>query len=281
MGKLHIVSDLHLCHAPCAPLEVLGDILILAGDIVDSQENECYARLENVIVNYILRDLPCILIPGNHEFYGLEYTDALNMMTTKLKKMGITVLYNEVFEYQDMIIFGATLWTNFELYDTQDLSMVFAQRYLADYKNIRFCTEQNEVRMLEPKDTLDLHNQTTTSMRFRLMEITKKKIIIVTHHAPHRKSIHRKFKKNRINAAFISDLSELINEISPSLWIHGHCHQSFDYVVGTTRIIANPRGYAADGKSENLDFKVDCVVNTSDVIEPVIDDLDTSSSGSF
>jgi len=27
------------------------------------------------------------------------------------------------------------------------------------------------------------------------------------------------------------------------LWIHGHTHESFDYMVGDTRIVCNPRGY--------------------------------------
>jgi hypothetical protein len=27
------------------------------------------------------------------------------------------------------------------------------------------------------------------------------------------------------------------------LWTHGHTHHPFDYIVGETRVICNPRGY--------------------------------------
>ena len=27
------------------------------------------------------------------------------------------------------------------------------------------------------------------------------------------------------------------------LWTHGHTHEDFDYMIGSTRIICNPRGY--------------------------------------
>lgn len=30
---------------------------------------------------------------------------------------------------------------------------------------------------------------------------------------------------------------------APDLWLHGHVHDSFDYNVGRTRVIANPAGY--------------------------------------
>jgi Icc-related predicted phosphoesterase len=41
-----------------------------------------------------------------------------------------------------------------------------------------------------------------------------------------------------------SDMDELILEHQPCLWIHGHTHESFDYEIGKTRVICNPRGYA-------------------------------------
>ena len=27
------------------------------------------------------------------------------------------------------------------------------------------------------------------------------------------------------------------------LWTHGHTHHEFDYMVGSTRVVCNPRGY--------------------------------------
>jgi hypothetical protein len=40
---------------------------------------------------------------------------------------------------------------------------------------------------------------------------------------------------------------------SVSLWIHGHTHESFDYVVNSTRVVCNPRGYAPMELNEAFD----------------------------
>ena len=50
--------------------------------------------------------------------------------------------------------------------------------------------------------------------------------------------------ETQMNGGFYSDLSEFILD-NPQivLWTHGHVHQFFDYMIGTTRIVCNPRGY--------------------------------------
>jgi hypothetical protein len=46
------------------------------------------------------------------------------------------------------------------------------------------------------------------------------------------------------NGAYSSDLSEFIlDHPQIKLWTHGHTHDVFDYMIGDTRILCNPRGY--------------------------------------
>jgi len=48
-----------------------------------------------------------------------------------------------------------------------------------------------------------------------------------------------------VNGAYSSDLSEFIlDRPQIKVWTHGHTHDTFDYMVGTTRVLCNPRGYA-------------------------------------
>lgn len=60
-----------------------------------------------------------------------------------------------------------------------------------------------------------------------------------------------------LNAAFASDLSELLNKAD--VWLHGHVHDSFAYEVGRCSVIANPRGYARNanhaGSVDQLEFE--------------------------
>ncbi len=55
----------------------------------------------------------------------------------------------------------------------------------------------------------------------------------------------------------MSDLSEVIARGRPALWVHGHVHDAFDYGVGATRVLANPKGYGPKrigGSPENAAF---------------------------
>jgi hypothetical protein len=48
------------------------------------------------------------------------------------------------------------------------------------------------------------------------------------HDLPHAGSIPERFKGDLLNAAYASDLIELIDAERPALWAHGHAHESFD-----------------------------------------------------
>ena len=85
--------------------------------------------------------------------------------------------------------------------------------------------------------------------------------LLVTQFAPSKRSIHERFAGSPINACFISDLEPQISRWQPCLWLHGHTHDSFDYRIARTRIVANPRGYAPNGLRENERFDVALVVS--------------------
>ena len=73
----------------------------------------------------------------------------------------------------------------------------------------------------------------------------------MTHHAPHQGSIHTRFDRASINPAYVSDQTAMIEHFRPSLWVHGHVHNSFDYRVGDTRIVSNPHGYGRENPKFN------------------------------
>jgi Icc-related predicted phosphoesterase len=71
------------------------------------------------------------------------------------------------------------------------------------------------------------------------------KVVVVGHHAPSNQSIKPKYRDDAImNGAYSSDLSEFIlDHPKIKFWIHGHTHDVFDYMIGPTRVLCNPRGY--------------------------------------
>ena len=71
------------------------------------------------------------------------------------------------------------------------------------------------------------------------------KYVVVGHHAPCKASTHPKYiDDTMMNGAYSSDLSDFIlDRPCIKLWVHGHMHDTFDYMVGSTRVVCNPRGY--------------------------------------
>jgi Icc-related predicted phosphoesterase len=68
--------------------------------------------------------------------------------------------------------------------------------------------------------------------------------VVVTHHAPHPDCLPASLGRAWMAGILASDLSRLIEETNPNLWIHGHTHNQRDFITPNgTRILCNPAGY--------------------------------------
>lgn len=69
--------------------------------------------------------------------------------------------------------------------------------------------------------------------------------IAITHHMPHPASIHRKYQDADNHAFYNPRAKHIVESGQYKLWIHGHTHESCDYVVPgkLTRVLCNPYGY--------------------------------------
>jgi hypothetical protein len=68
--------------------------------------------------------------------------------------------------------------------------------------------------------------------------------IVVGHHCPSELSVAACYKGDLLNGAFRSSLDDFIEQ-RPQIkfWFHGHTHHNFNYWIGETRVVCNPRGY--------------------------------------
>jgi Icc-related predicted phosphoesterase len=109
-----------------------------------------------------------------------------------------------------------------------------------------------------PLEAALLHQRSKTYIAETLaVPFTAGPTVVVSHHAVHWDSVHPRFRSDPLTGAFVSDLSTLIETYRPTLWVHGHVHNSSDYRIGgATRVICNPHGYA----DENPDFDGTMVV---------------------
>ena len=143
-------------------------------------------------------------------------------------------------------------WSDF--LNGNPMSYLQCDQAINDYRLIRAGDGKHRFK---PQIAHSLHNIS----KVFLQENVKEGDVVVTHMAPSLLSIHEKYKNDmNINGSYASDLSELILDTKPELWFHGHMHTSFDYTIGNTRILCNPRGYV--GEELNSEFEPNALTYT-------------------
>ena len=244
MMQINFISDLHLEFGPLEIEPEAGDVLVLAGDIDIKGRvdwiNDIAGRFNHVI--YVL---------GNHEFYN-GAMDSIYRKTREGLVDNVHLLENESITIDGVTFHGATLWSDF--LNGNPMSYLQCDQAMNDYRLIRAGDGKHRFK---PQIAHSLHNIS----KVFLQENVKEGDIVVTHMAPSLLSIHEKYKNDmNINGSYASDLSELILDTKPELWFHGHVHTSFDYTVGNTRILCNPRGYV--GEELNSEFEPNALTYT-------------------
>jgi len=106
--------------------------------------------------------------------------------------------------------------------------------------------------LFRPEHARAMHLEQVCWIRERLTDEFNGPTILVTHHLPHPRSIHRKYRGSALNPAFASDLSHFMGP-PIALWVHGHTHESCDYVEEGTRVVCNPRGYGPSELNATFD----------------------------
>lgn len=256
--KLWIMSDVH---NEFTPLHLTkphqgADMLVLAGDI------DVGTRALDWI-NAAGLGMPVIYIPGNHEFYGKKIFKTMGSLVTEADGTAIHCLNDSRLEWRGVRFLCATLWTDFDLYEptiSRARAMDAAGYGMMDYRRIVWDVENDRpgagYHRFQPRNALELHQRARKFLEDRLREPFAGKTVVVTHMAPSMRSIPEQFAESTLNPAYASHLDALIIATKPALWIHGHTHTSFDYMIGETRVVCNPRGYVPDEPNPAFDPKL-------------------------
>ena len=156
------------------------------------------------------------------------------------------------------VLFGATMWTNMKNRDP--FVLITAKRGMNDFCGcILKATDVNAMRRYTPEDSVLEFEKTQEVLKDALKQHPDKNFLVMTHHTPSYLSIHPKYGDDLLNYAYTTDLSNLILD-NPRIkhYVHGHTHDSFDYMIGDCRIMCNPRGYTNNPKvlPENRAFDI-------------------------
>jgi len=226
-----VLSDLHCEWYPTTYAKLLKrlaipsvDGVIIAGDLGSVKYLEPAIREACTLWKKV------IFVSGNHEYYhiGKNIDTVLDKLDTELKNFHW--LQNKVIKLGNTWIFGTTLW------------------FKDDPLNPMYYNHMNDFRVI-PNLEKWVYKENTLAQDALTLFLTRQKrekvdnVVVVTHHAPSTKSIGVYYENSTINRFFVCDMEQLIGDVQPDFWIHGHMHGAFNYMLGDTEVICNPRGY--------------------------------------
>ena len=241
--RIHVMSDLHLEFSDFTPPVVERDVVILAGDI----------DVGDKAIGWAIKHFaptPVIYVLGNHEYYGKAFPRLREAMRRRCEGTNVHLLDDASVEIGGVVFLGATLWTDFELFGDPRLAGDLATRTMTDFRKIRISPEFRRLRSI---DTVVFNHRSRRWLSSALAEHAAERVVVVTHHAPSARSIPLRYTEDPLSAAYASHLDHLVLSGGPRLWVHGHIHDSMDYMIGATRVLCNPRGYMPQEPNNSFD----------------------------
>jgi len=283
--KIKLVSDLHLEFTDIHITNNDGaDVLILGGDIMIAEDLHDHPEYTNTADQRAIasgtglgrrqqsaqryRDFlkrcsfqfpHVIYIAGNHEFYNGKIYAGIDYLREECAKYpNIYFLECDTKIIDDIVFVGGTLWTDMNKGDPLTLHAV--RDMMNDFRIIR--DDRKGYTSFKPATAAEIHMRTKEYFRIVLDEHKDKKCVVVGHHSPSHQSVHPQYAHETLmNGAYHSDLSEFIlDRPQIKLWTHGHTHHFFDYMIGDTRVVCNPRGYESYSGKEHTGWNPDLII---------------------
>jgi len=259
--KIYVTSDIHLEFGDCfIKNEDNVDVLILAGDIMIAQDlhdhpedsiNPLVPLGSRQVAAQRFRDFlkrcsfqfpHVIYVAGNHEFYHGKWPIGIQYLRNECERFpNVYFMENDCRTIDDVTFVGCTLWTDMNKGDPLTLHAV--KDMMNDFRVIR--NSDLGFTTLRPSHISLAHRRSAQYIEHVVKQNPDRKHVVVGHHCPSFQSIHPRYAGDHImNGAFASDLSQImLDNPQIKLWTHGHTHEDFDYVIGDTRVVCNPRGY--------------------------------------
>lgn len=263
-------SDIHLefgdYHVRPLP-DDKDTVLVLAGDI--GIVHKC-SQLEGLYGPFLERCSKqfkhVVLIMGNHEHYHgsiIRTQEKLQSEIDRRDLLNVHLLNNYSVIIDNVSFICATLWTDCEQGSPH---ATYMWNSMADAKLIRTGHSDNpHMRKFISEDTIKEHIKSKQYIT-EAVEWSKNqglKTVVVVHHGVTHQSIPDEFRGDGLNMFFVSEMTLDLMDMDPDLVIHGHIHQTLDYLLDNTkqicqtRVVCNPRGYVGH---ENTGFNDSLII---------------------
>ena len=257
--RIQYVSDLHLEFPQNRqwltkhPLEVTGDILLVAGDTayldLPDSKSDTYSAYQ--FWDWASKNYSQVIVSfGNHDFYG--YYDLATMSNGFRKEIrhNVHAYYNSVVHLDGIDIIVSTLWSKIKPYDA-----FLTEKNVSDFYRIKY----NGHRLTADDFNLE-HERCLAFIQQAISESDAEKIIVVTHHVPTQLCTAAEFIESPINGAFTVELVDFIADSRIDYWIYGHSHRNIKAQIGDTLIMSNQLGYVSDNEHLRNGFSLSAMI---------------------
>ena len=248
--KLQYASDLHL-EFPANkeflkqhPLQSVGDVLVLAGDIVpfavmDKHKDFFSYVADNFETTYWL--------PGNHEYYHFDLAEKNGLLNEAICS-NVFLVNNTSVVHENIKLVFSTLWSQISPGYQWQIERSLNDFHVIKHKGYRFSSETYN----------QLHAESLAFIQNEL--ITKEeKVAVFTHHCPTFMNYPEQYKGEVLNEAFAVELYDLIEASEIACWVYGHHHiNTTEFTIGNTKLITNQLGYVQ--RTEHLLFETNKVI---------------------
>ena len=274
-------------------LVLAGDICVARDlkqrDIYGVMESTRSSKLHDFFQNVSEKFKHVVYVAGNHEHYDGDFATTYAKLKVNLAHLpNLHVLDRECFTLDDVTFVGGTMWT--DMNNRDPLTMFHIKSMMNDFRGIdnsnrvltrkvplykkgedgqylkdeKGCYIQEGMKHKEtpaifsPEDAVEEFEKFTQYLASVTAGLDKK-FVVVTHHTPSFQSVAPYYKADQLmNGGCHSNLDEFImDKPNLKLWVHGHTHEDFDYLIGETRVVCNPRGYIKyEARAANFKLKV-------------------------
>lgn len=236
MPNIQYASDLHLEFPQnkeflkLHPLQPVGEVLVLAGDIVpfaimDKHQDFFSYLSDHFEITYWL--------PGNHEYYYFDAAERSGMLNETIRNNVFLINNTSVVHDHTRLIFS-TLWSRISPAHQWQIERSMNDFHLIKYNGCRFSVENYN----------QLHEESLEFIKQALNENTAEKTVVFTHHAPTFLNYPEQYKGDVLNEAFAVELFDLIEFSNIAFWVYGHHHSNTpEFSIGITKLITNQVGY--------------------------------------
>lgn len=248
--KIKLFSDLHLefsknefDHIHLAHPDDAETTLLLAGDIALGTQSKLFIEEMCKHFKYVL--MTC----GNHEFYHHDIKKVVKEFydwELEGAPKNFHFLYNDERILDGVRFIGGTMWTSFNNGDL--MVMDAAHRGMNDYAKIYYGDS-----IIAPAQILDEHNKFMEFLVKKFDEPFGGSTVVMSHHSPGNILKRKHRLDNLLDYCYFAELEDYIgNADIAKIWVHGHIHRNWDYMINKTRVLCNPYGYW--GYATNKDF---------------------------